>query len=141
MLLKTPVNEKAVKRFQDGMVNCLHEIEHIWLNGDKKQFICGDNITIADILACCELEQPGWTSIFRMKLFSANILFLEGMAGYDVFAKHPIIGQYRDRVRNATGKHYEDAHKIVRIVTKKYGGVPPSNYRSWIKFQMELDLK
>jgi len=51
------------------------------------------------------------------------------MAGYDVFGKHPMIGHYRDRVRNATGTHYEDAHKIVRIVTKKYGGVPPSNYK------------
>jgi len=110
MLLKRPVNEKSVQRFQDGMENCLHQIENIWLDGDKKKFICGDNITIADILACCELEQPG-------------------MAGYDVFAKHPMIGHYRDRVRNATGTHYEDAHKIVRIVTKKYGGVPPSNYK------------
>jgi len=111
MLLKTPVNEKAVTRFHDGMVNCLHEIEHIWLNGDKKPFLCGDNITIADLLACCELEQPG-------------------MAGYDVFTKHPILGQYRDRVRDATGKHYEDAHKVVRIVTRKYGGVPPTDFKS-----------
>lgn len=130
MLLKTPVNEKAVTRFHDGMVNCLHEIEHIWLNGDKKPFLCGDNITIADLLACCELEQPGWIPIFKCDLFTANIFILKGMAGYDVFTKHPILGQYRDRVRDATGKHYEDAHKVVRIVTRKYGGVPPTDFES-----------
>jgi len=105
MMFKRPVNEKSVKTFQEGMENCLHEIEHIWLNDGKNKFICGDNITIADLLACCELEQPG-------------------MAGYDVFTKYPIIGQYRDRVRSAIGKHYEDAHKIVRTITERFGGVP-----------------
>jgi len=49
------------------------------------------------------------------------------MADYDVFTKYPVIGQYRDRVRDATGTHYEDAHKVVRIVTKKFGGKPPMN--------------
>lgn len=108
LMFQRPADEKSVKKFQDGMEKCLHDIEHIWLEDGRKTFITGDNITIADLLACCELEQPG-------------------MAGYDVFTKHPIIGQYRDRVRNVTGTHYEDAHKIVRIVTQRFGGVPPQN--------------
>lgn len=59
MLLNRPVNEKAVARFLKGMENCLSEIENIWLDRGKKQFIAGDKISVADLLACCELEQPG----------------------------------------------------------------------------------
>lgn len=108
MMFQKPVNEKSVKTFQDGMENCLREIEQIWLKDGKNKFICGDDITIADLLACCELEQPG-------------------MAGYDVFTKYPIIGEYRERVRSATGTHYEAAHKIVRMMTTRFGGVPQLN--------------
>lgn len=49
------------------------------------------------------------------------------MAGYDIFTKYPIIGAYRDRVRQETGSAYEDAHKIVRIMTNKFKGVPQIN--------------
>lgn len=47
------------------------------------------------------------------------------MAGYDVFTKYPIIGEYRERVRKATEPHYEETHKIVRLITAKFNGVPP----------------
>nr|QBM06408.1 glutathione S-transferase theta [Daphnia magna] len=105
MMFNRPVEEKKVARFQKEMEKCLEVIENIWLDHGKKDFITGPNISVADLLACCELEQPG-------------------MAGYDVFQKHPIIGAYRERVRKATEPHYEEAHKIVRIVTHKFLGVP-----------------
>ena len=47
------------------------------------------------------------------------------MADYDVFARHPILGAWRDRVRQVVGPHYETAHRVVREFTAKYGGVPP----------------
>lgn len=47
-----------------------------------------------------------------------------GMAGYDVFAKYPVIGAYRERVRNEMGAIYEETHKAVRMVTTKFKGVP-----------------
>ena len=50
-----------------------------------------------------------------------------GMAGYDVFAKYPIIREYRERVREATQPHYDDAHKIVQIMIKRFKGVPVIN--------------
>lgn len=46
------------------------------------------------------------------------------MAGYDVFAKYPVIGAYRERVRQETGPAYEEAHKIVRVMTNKFKGIP-----------------
>jgi glutathione S-transferase len=59
MMLQKPVDEKKVARFQKEMEKCLSEIENIWLDSGKKNFIIGDKISIADLLACCELEQPG----------------------------------------------------------------------------------
>ncbi len=59
MMLQKPVDEKKVARFQKEMEKCLSEIENIWLDSGKKNFITGDKISIADLLACCELEQPG----------------------------------------------------------------------------------
>ena len=58
-------------------------------------------------------------------LFVFFLLFFLGMADYDVFARHPILGAWRDRVRQVVGPHYETAHRVVREFTAKYGGVPP----------------
>ena len=74
-MFKRPVNEKSVKTFQEGMENCLHEIEHIWLNDGKNKFICGDNITIADLLACCELEQPGSFILLKIVLYITHVKY------------------------------------------------------------------
>jgi glutathione S-transferase len=51
-------DEKVVAKYQKGMETTLDQIEQIWLqNGDKK-YLTGDKISVADIMACCELEQP-----------------------------------------------------------------------------------
>jgi glutathione S-transferase len=63
-MFQKPVDEKKVERFQNEMEKCLSDIENIWLDCGRKNFITGDNISIADLLACCELEQPGNFSQF-----------------------------------------------------------------------------
>lgn len=65
MMFQRPVEEKKVARFQEEMEKCLGVIETVWLDGGKNKFIAGDKISVADILACCELEQPG------MKIFGS----------------------------------------------------------------------
>ena len=49
------------------------------------------------------------------------------MAGFDIFSNYPIIGEYRERVRQATQPHYDDAHKIVEVIKKRFNGVPKIN--------------
>ena len=39
------------------MEKVLDQIETIWLDNGQKKYICGDKISVADIVACCELEQ------------------------------------------------------------------------------------
>lgn len=55
-MLGMPVNEKKVAEFQERMETVLDQLETIWLKDHP--FIAGDHVTIADLLAACELEQP-----------------------------------------------------------------------------------
>lgn len=57
-LTQKPPKENSVKRFQKGMEEVLEQFETIWLENGKKKYLCGDKISVADIVACCELEQP-----------------------------------------------------------------------------------
>lgn len=44
------------------------------------------------------------------------------MAGFDPCANRPILSAWMDRVKKEMGPHYEEAHKVVRIVSSKFGG-------------------
>jgi len=105
-LTKKPVDPVAVDKAFQAMQSTLKQMEEIWLDGGKKKFLLGDEITVADLLGVCELEQPA-------------------MAGYDVFALHPILGQWRHRVKQITGSFYEEAHQILREIGK-LSGLPPA---------------
>lgn len=59
MISQTPPNEKRVAEQLERVNKTLDMIENIWLDGGKKKYIAGgDEISVADIMACCELEQP-----------------------------------------------------------------------------------
>ena len=66
MMFQKPVDEKKVARFEEEMEKCLGDIQNIWLDGGKKKYITGDKISVADLAACTELEQPG---IYPFKKF------------------------------------------------------------------------
>lgn len=53
---KKPVNEKLVARLEDKMIDTLDLIENIWLKNN--QYLCGNEISISDIIAICEIDQP-----------------------------------------------------------------------------------
>ena len=53
-----PPKESSVARFQKGMEKNLEQIENVWLENGNKKYLCGDKISVADIVALCELEQP-----------------------------------------------------------------------------------
>ncbi|XP_023331921.1 glutathione S-transferase theta-3 isoform X2 [Eurytemora carolleeae] len=99
-------NEKLVAQLRKGMEECLDTIEKTWLKEGNQKFMCGDTISVADILAACELEQPS-------------------MAGYDVRKDRPILSSYMTRVKDILNPHYDEVHTAVYKMTKKFGGKIP----------------
>jgi len=100
------MDEKKIAGALKGMENCLGEIETVWLAGGQKQFLAGDAISIADIMAATELEQPS-------------------MAGYDVTEGRTILGEYLARVKAALNPHYDDVSATVFKMRDKFGGSVP----------------
>lgn len=56
LLTQSPPDEKKVSQFQSRMETTLDHFENIWLSNNP--FIAGNNLTLADLLAICELQQP-----------------------------------------------------------------------------------
>jgi glutathione S-transferase len=110
MMTQEPIDKTAQGTFLSQMENTLKDIEQIWLEGGKRKYIAGPDgegaISVADIMACCELEQPS-------------------MAGYDVRKGRPILEEYMNRVKEDLNPHYDDVHKVVYMMTKKFRGQVP----------------
>ena len=57
IMTNSPPNEKQIESWQKKMEKTLYQFESIWLKDSS--YIAGEKISIADILAICELQQPG----------------------------------------------------------------------------------
>merc|ERR1719167_45313 len=80
-------NPKKVAEFQERMETVLDQFETIWLK--DQPFIAGNHVTIADLLATCELEQPS-------------------MAGYNIFEGRPKLTAWFAKVKAAFAPHYDE---------------------------------
>jgi len=108
-MMTKKVDEKKVAGALKAMETCLGELETVWLAGGEKRFLAGDTISIADILAATELEQPS-------------------MAGYDVTEGREVLGAYLARVRAELSPHYEEVSEVVYRMRDKFGGAVPGVY-------------
>ena len=73
------------------------------------RYVAGDRISVADILAACELEQPS-------------------MAGYDVTRDRAVLGDYMARVKAELSPHYDEVSSVVYKMRDKFGGDIPGVY-------------
>lgn len=80
------------------MQRCLDDIEKLWLSQGK--YIVGNELTVADLFAACEIEQPR-------------------MAGFDPTEGRPILKKWLERVREETKPYYEEAHVILNKIVAK----------------------
>ena len=103
-----PIDEKQLEKYQTRMNKTLDQIETIWLVNGKKNYLCGDKISVADIAAVCELEQPL-------------------MAGLDVRTNRPLLTSYMKRIQNELSPHYDDVHEKVYAVRDKFKGKIPES--------------
>lgn len=123
MMTQQPIDTKEQEAFLTRMEKTLSDIERVWLEEGKRNYIAGPGpegvISVADILACCELEQPS-------------------MAGYDVRKGRPILAEYMNRVKSDLNPHYDDVHKIVYMMTKKFGGKVPQLKTQDDKYKIKM---
>ena len=108
-MMTKKINEKSVAGAKKMMESCLDEFEKVWLAGGKKKYVVGDKISVADILAVCEMEQPT-------------------MAGYDPTEGREVLGEYVRRIKAELNPHYDEVSSLVYKMRDRYGGSVPGVY-------------
>jgi len=96
----TPMDEKKVAQFQKGMETVLDQFENVWLNKNQS-YLVGNELSIADLMAICELEQPS-------------------MAGYNILEGRPKLTEWFNKVKEDLQPHYDEAHTMVYKVREKF---------------------
>ena len=82
-MMTKKMDERKVAAAEKTMVKCLDEFEGVWLRGGARRWVAGtEQISVADILAACELEQPS-------------------MAGYTVTRDRAVLADYVARYRSS----------------------------------------
>lgn len=87
------------------MVTTLDSLENVWLESAEKTYLTSNEISFADILAACELEQPR-------------------MAEFDPFEGRPRLTKWYETVKAATSPYYEEAHAILNKIVSKSKAKP-----------------
>ncbi|XP_034832380.1 glutathione S-transferase theta-1-like [Maniola hyperantus] len=90
---------KTLMGFEKRMISSLKAFEMHWLQNGT-EFIAGDSITVADLLAACELEQPR-------------------AAGYDAAENFKDISTWWNKVRNHFNPYYDEAHAVINSLIEK----------------------
>ena len=99
-LSRKPVNQQNVKELKKAVTKMLSELESYFLK--DKQYIMGDEISIADILAVCELTEL--LACHEQGLYESN----------------PAVKAWVDRVRQRTNPHFDETHKMIYRARDNY---------------------
>ena len=92
-----PVSESTVAMFHGQMEKTLDILENVWLESAEKSFLASKEISFADILASCELEQPR-------------------VAEFNPFEGRPKLLAWYQRVKDVTNPFYDEAHSIINKI-------------------------
>ncbi|CAH2230329.1 glutathione S-transferase theta-1-like [Pararge aegeria] len=90
---------KTLLGYEKRMISALETFEKHWLQNGT-QFVAGDTITVADLLAACELEQPR-------------------AAGYEPADNFKGISTWWKKVPEHFNPYYDEAHVVINKVTEK----------------------
>ncbi|XP_055585048.1 glutathione S-transferase theta-1-like [Uranotaenia lowii] len=91
-------DSNRVEQYRQQVNQNLNQLERDWIVPGR--FIVGDRITIADILAACEVEQPK-------------------IVGLDPFAGRPQLASWVEKVRYTMSPYYQEAHRDFYKFTEK----------------------
>ncbi|XP_028314045.1 glutathione S-transferase theta-2 [Gouania willdenowi] len=93
-----PVDEERLNHALVRLDDTLDKLESMFLR--RQPFLCGDDITVADLLAVCELMQP--------------------MGGdRDVLKLRPLLQHWRSRVQSAVGEAFDNTHRVLYNVRER----------------------
>ena len=90
--MNKPVDKKRLNKFRAELDRTLDHIESYFLR--DRPYLCGLDLTLADLLCICELQQPV-------------------AAGYDIYANRPMLSQWETRVKARLQPHFDDASKMI----------------------------
>ncbi|CAK9795865.1 Glutathione S-transferase theta-1 [Anthophora quadrimaculata] len=93
-----PANQETIMKHEKYLNETLDALENIWLK--DKNFLIGSEISIADILGACEVEQVR-------------------IAGYNPCEGRPYIASWMERVAHETNPYYQEAHVILNKLVDK----------------------
>ncbi|XP_022524152.2 glutathione S-transferase theta-2 [Astyanax mexicanus] len=92
MMTGQPAEQKKLEQALQELDQTLRKMEEMFLK--RQAFLCGDDITIADLLAVCEVMQPLG-------------------AGRDVLKNHEQLQNWKSRVQSALGEPFNEAHSFL----------------------------
>lgn len=98
MITGKETDPKIIAKHEKGVQKTMDHIENLWLRNNK--FICGDTLTVADLFAACEIEQPR-------------------IAGLDPVKGRPKLEEWLNTVRNEFDPLYSEAHQILNKLASK----------------------
>ncbi|XP_069103681.1 glutathione S-transferase theta-1-like [Argopecten irradians] len=99
--MRAPVNRAIVDNAKNRLEKVMSHFENYFLK-DNKPFLCGADISIADLLGICELMQ------------------LYACCEENIYESNPVVKAWVSRVQRRTAPHFEEANKIVNRVRGVY---------------------
>ncbi|KAK7933679.1 hypothetical protein WMY93_004575 [Mugilogobius chulae] len=96
---RSPVDSQVLNRSLQTLDQTLDKLESMFLR--RQAFLCGSDVSIADLLCVCELMQP--------------------VGGdRDVLESRPLLQRWRSRVQSAVGPAFDDAHSVLYAVRDRH---------------------
>lgn len=94
----------------------LDKLETMFLR--RQSFLCGHDVTLADLLAVCELMQVSLSDIHQPHLHPhpyscVNLCVQPVGGGRDVLQGRPRLQSWRSRVQEAVGDAFDTAHAVL----------------------------
>ncbi|KAL5016342.1 hypothetical protein ScPMuIL_005931 [Solemya velum] len=104
-LKNKPINKKKVEFYRTAVRETVKHLQNYFLKG--RPYLCGEEMSIADLLAVCELMQLD--SVLEEELYKSN----------------QEVKQWVDRVKIRLQPHFDEAHIIPYRLRSAFGKIKP----------------
>ncbi|XP_076281212.1 glutathione S-transferase theta-1 [Lasioglossum baleicum] len=98
MITGKPTPPEVIAKYEKHLINCLDLLENIWLK--DKAFLTGSEVSIADLLGSCEVEQVR-------------------IAGCNPCEGRPRLATWMTKVAQITNPYYQEAHVFLELLANK----------------------